>query len=262
MVLYARVCRSTAYSREHMCLWYWRAAWEWAVCHLAANAAALPGRPAKQMDRKSTNDNKECPWHLYTCFYKSSQSVPEVQPFKRWRSGTTMFPLKPHIWASQRVILFTFIQIEMFLVFFAWHGKNLYVAPNIWLHMFGWTIRSVALFQLPSPRRQVDVSPISYSVTWRRNQAAGVKLLLRVNIRAKHAGFHETAGDSMWLSRDACQDRRLTLRLASASPRVRLKTVGGPKSKRWSEFGIQHTVFTVHTKNLMCGTDRKKNNVF
>ena len=27
---------------EHLCLWYWRAVWEWAVCHLAANALALP----------------------------------------------------------------------------------------------------------------------------------------------------------------------------------------------------------------------------
>lgn len=70
-------------------------------------------------------------------------------------------PLK----APLKVILFTFIQLEMFLVFFARHGKNLYVAPNICLHMFGRTIRSVALFQLPSPRRQVDVSAISYSVT-------------------------------------------------------------------------------------------------
>lgn len=26
----------------HLCLWYWRAGWEWAVCHLAAKAAALP----------------------------------------------------------------------------------------------------------------------------------------------------------------------------------------------------------------------------
>ena len=33
--MYAFLC-------AHLCLWYWRAVWERAVCHLAANAPALP----------------------------------------------------------------------------------------------------------------------------------------------------------------------------------------------------------------------------
>lgn len=243
-----------------MCLWYRRAAREWAVCHLAANAAAVPGRPAKQMDPKSTNDNTECPWHLYTCFYKSSQPVPEVQPCKHWRSGTTMFPLNLHIGGSQRVILVTFIQLEMAFIS---GDNNLYVAPNIWLHMFGWTFGSVALFQPPSPRRQVDVSAFSCSVTWWRTRAAAVELLLRVIIRAKRAGFHETAGVSMGLSRDARQDRPVTLRLGSGSPRVQLRTLGRPVQTSTADLNWAFSLqLLLYSKRSKCVEQTKKKTLF
>lgn len=148
--------------------------------------------------------------------------------------------------------------------FFAFRSKNLYATPNIW-YVFGWTFRSMALFQPPSPRRQVNVSAFSHWVTWRRNRAAGVKLLLRVIIGANHAGLHEAAGDWMWLSRDAWWDRPLTLRLASGSPLVRLRTLGRPVQNATADLNLASSLefLTVRKKKtLMCWTDQKKNHVF
>lgn len=123
----------------------------------------------------------------------------------------------------------------------------------------------MALCLPPSPRRRVDVSAFSYSVTWWRNQAAGVKLLLRVVIRAFRLS-RRLSGDSRWLSGDACPDRPLTLTLGSGSPRVRLRTLGRPgqTSKSWSESGIQSTVFYCAQKepHVMNRPKKKKNNVF
>lgn len=161
-------------------------------------------------------------------------------------------PLK----SSQRPLLFTFIQLEMF---FALRDKKLFVAPRIWLHMFGWTFRSTALFLPPSPRRQVDVSAFSESVTWWRNQAAGVKLLLRVLIRAKHAGFHETAGDGMGLSRDAWRDRPLTLRLGSGPPPVRLRTLGRPVQSSNADLNLASGLqFLLYSKRTWCVEQTEK----
>lgn len=168
------------------------------------------------------------------CTHAFTNPVSRCQKFslsKRWRSGSTAFPLNLH----RDPFYSLSFSLKCFLPYVIKSCSSRLVFDYI---CFGWTFGSTALFLPPSPRRQVDVSAFSESVTWWRNQAAGVKLLLRVLIRAKHAGFHETAGDWMGLSRDAWRDRPLTLRLGSGSPPVGLRTLGRPVQSSTADLNL------------------------
>lgn len=70
----------------HLCLWYWRAVWERAVCHLAANAPALPRHVLPNRWTKRATMRKQ------SVLYKANNSAPELQP-------------SDHFWAPQNCSL-------------------------------------------------------------------------------------------------------------------------------------------------------------
>lgn len=68
--------------------------------------------------------------------------MPEVQPSKRAGGlAPQAVPLNPHIRGSQKVSLFTFIQLEMFFCFFASGDKrtckwHLTLIPYVWMDVW------------------------------------------------------------------------------------------------------------------------------
>ena len=61
----------------HLCLWYWRAAWERAVCHLATNAPALPRHvlPNRWTQRATMRKQSVHDIHTYAALQSQQHST-------------------------------------------------------------------------------------------------------------------------------------------------------------------------------------------